>query len=127
MRNNSASNASIYLDASGSSVDLVEGDLADNLVTVLLAKLLDLLDLLWELLGESLLQGLCRGCQLMLTSIGVCATYLGLSAVATHASEGGIASGEGRGPQGGRTKSDGGHDCLCLCFGRGVVGVVNLG
>lgn len=47
-----------YLDTTGSSVDLVKGDLADNLVTVLLAKLLDLLNLLWELLGEPLLQGL---------------------------------------------------------------------
>ena len=56
--NVSAPHVNIYLDTTGSSVDLVKGDLADNLVTVLLAKLLDLLDLLWELLSEALLQGL---------------------------------------------------------------------
>lgn len=57
----------------------------------------------------------------------LCATNLSLSAVATHGTEGDIASSEGRGPECGRTESDGGHNCLCLCLRRGDGGVVNLG
>jgi hypothetical protein len=48
------------LDATGTTVDLVEGDLADNLGTVLLLEGLDLLDLLGEAGSEGLLEGLER-------------------------------------------------------------------
>jgi len=46
------------LDATGTTVDLVEGDLANNLGTVLLLEGLDLLDLLGQAGGEGLLEGL---------------------------------------------------------------------
>lgn len=63
------------LDTTRATVDLVKGDLADDLRSVVpsqmsafrfvivmnfhgLAKLLNLLDLLWELLGEAFLKGL---------------------------------------------------------------------
>lgn len=46
------------LDATGTTVDLVEGDLANDLVTVLLLEGLDLLDLLREAGSEGLLEGL---------------------------------------------------------------------
>ena len=46
------------LDATGTTVDLVEGDLANDLGTVLLLELLDLLDLLGEAGLEGLLEGL---------------------------------------------------------------------
>lgn len=49
------------LDATGTTVDLVEGDLADDLVTVLLLEGLDLLDLLGEAGSEGLLEGLWEG------------------------------------------------------------------
>jgi hypothetical protein len=46
------------LDATGTAIDLVEGDLVNDLAAVLLAESLDLLDLLGEELGEALLEGL---------------------------------------------------------------------
>lgn len=46
------------LDATGTTVDLVEGDLANDLGTVLLLEGLDLLDLLGEAGSEGLLEGL---------------------------------------------------------------------
>jgi hypothetical protein len=46
------------LDATGTTVDLVEGDLANNLGTVLLLELLDLLNLLGQAGSEGLLEGL---------------------------------------------------------------------
>jgi hypothetical protein len=46
------------LDATGTAIDLVEGDLVDNLGTVLLSQSLDLLNLLGEKLGEAVLQRL---------------------------------------------------------------------
>jgi hypothetical protein len=46
------------LDATSTTVDLVEGDLANNLGTVLLLELLDLLNLLGQAGSESLLEGL---------------------------------------------------------------------
>lgn len=49
------------LDATGTTVDLVEGDLANDLVTVLLLQGLDLLDLLGQAGGEGLLEGLWEG------------------------------------------------------------------
>ncbi|RBQ93725.1 hypothetical protein VDGD_20346 [Verticillium dahliae] len=48
------------LDAAGTAVDLVKGDLVDDLGAMLLAQGLDLLDLLGKKLSEALLQGLGR-------------------------------------------------------------------
>jgi hypothetical protein len=46
------------LDATSAAIYLVKSDLVDNLGSMLLAKSLDLLNLLWQQLGEALLQGL---------------------------------------------------------------------
>jgi hypothetical protein len=49
------------LDATGTTVDLVKSDLVNDLRTMLLSEGLDLLNLLGQQLGESLLQGLSLG------------------------------------------------------------------
>jgi hypothetical protein len=49
------------LDATGTTVDLVKSDLVNDLGTMLLSEGLDLLNLLGQQLGESLLQGLSLG------------------------------------------------------------------
>jgi len=46
------------LDTTGTTVDLVESDLTDNLGSVLLAKLRDLLNFGWDLCSEDLLESL---------------------------------------------------------------------
>jgi hypothetical protein len=55
------------LDTTGTTVDLVQGDLADDLVTVLFPQLLDLLNLLGQRGGEGLFEGLLMG----FNSVGV--------------------------------------------------------
>ena len=50
-------------DAAGAAVDLIEGDFADDLVAVVFAEGLDLVDLLGEGGGEGLLQGLMEAYQ----------------------------------------------------------------
>jgi hypothetical protein len=58
------------LDATGTTVDLVESDLIDNLGAMLLSESLDLLNLLGQELGKSLLERL--GCESCVSLLRLC-------------------------------------------------------
>lgn len=73
----------------------------------ILAELLDLLDLSWEAVGESLLEGLLRQVSMSIELPEARGAYLGLSGVAARAVQGGRLDGLcDSGPQSGSTNAE---------------------